>query len=553
MKARAWHSLILVSLGLSTFTGCSSGGALAPSSDDASTGNDGASPIDAGAIKDTTAPIDTGIDAESSASDATSADVDVGDAEPIDAPLDHAADTSPCQSAPTTDFYVDSANGNDTSTGAAAGCALKTITAALTASAAHDNATIHLAPGTYSAGETFPLVVNHGRSLVGAGAGSTKIQGSSAAYATSATQSFLDTGVHYVTLIAGDRLGGATTYGRTTLSGFTLLPAAAVTTPTTGYLGLVCIAGNAPNTGTPPPLPTENLLLQSLVVGPNYDLGVAIGSTPAQSTACNAVITGSTFTGMNVGLETGVCGTANPVGSWPSAQVGDGVSSDANTFSASTIDLFGAGCGSAQSIDGNHFPSGYRGIVLVSQAAQYFEILGNDFDGKATPFAMGIGVQTNATATIDRLDANTFTNIAQSAAADTAAGQATGFALLVGSVLQAHQNVIHDNDNGVGVSVAPAVTFDFSSDGSAANANEIYCNAKPSSSGATGYDVVLSYSAGLSANFAGNIWDHAAPTTGTSLTATANGSDLVTGASSGATLTGSSAIGTAACASGRAH
>jgi hypothetical protein len=484
--------------------------------------------------------------------DVVTADVeDAADAS-TDAPADqNASDGNPCATGPTTDFYVDSLNGRDTNNGAAPSCAFQTITAALTASSgtASSNATIHLAAGTYGAGETFPLVLNHGRSLVGAAPGTTKIQGSSTAYNTSSTGSFLDVGTHYVTILAGDVM--STAYGLSTISGVSILPASTVTTPTAGYMGIACIAGNAPNTGAVPPLPSPNLFLQRVVVGPNFDYGVAIGSSPSHTTACNLFITQSTVTTSNVGLGTGLCGTTNPVVSWPSAQVGDGVGSDQNAFVNSGIDVFGGGCGSAQSINGNDFSGGYRGIVIISQPAQYFEIIGNQFNGGSTTYPMGFGVQTNATTVISKLNGNTFTGIAESAAADTAVGGTTGFAISMYTVLQAHANLIHDNDNGVALGIAPPTTFDFSSDTSSANANAIYCNSKVPGASGVGYDVVLTYDAGSPVNFTGNKWDHASPTTGTSATASPNGTDVVTGNSGGASLTGSTADGVSSCASGR--
>lgn len=469
-----------------------------------------------------------------------------------DAPADqNVSDGNPCATGPTTDFYVDALNGRDTNNGAAPSCAFQTITAALTASSgtAFSNATIHLAPGTYGAGETFPLVLNHGRSLVGAAPGSTKIQGSSANYNTSGTGSFLDTGTHYLTILAGDVM--STAYGLSTISGVSILPSSTISTPTTGYMGIACIAGNAPNTGAAPPIPPPNLFLQRVVVGPNFDYGVAIGSSPSHTTACNLFITQSTVTTCNVGLETGACGTTNPVLSWPSAQIGDGVGSDMNGFVNSVIDVFGGGCGSAVSINGNDFSSGYRGIVIISQPAQYFEIIGNQFNGQSTTYPMSIGLQTNASAVISKLNGNTFTNIAESAAADTAVGGTTGFAVAVYSVLQAHSNLIHDNDNGVLLGTAPPTTFDFSSDTSSTNANAIYCNSKIPGASGVGYDLVLTYANGSPVNFAGDKWDHASPTTGTSTTTSPNGTDVVTGNSAGASLTGSTAQGTSSCASGR--
>jgi hypothetical protein len=482
---------------------------------------------------------------DSGVNDAGGKDVSTGqDVTTNDSPIaDVAPEANPCGTAPTTDFYVNATAGLDSNSGAGPLCAFKTIGAAITASAdvtAHANATIHLAAGTYGTGETFPLVLDHGRSLVGAGASTTKIQGSSANYNTTNTGSPLDatTANHFVTLIAGDNLGGSNSLGPSTISNLTILPASTVTTPTANYIGLICYAGNGPNTPATPPLPNANLVVKGVTIGPNFDTGLLISSAPTLQTACNANITTSNFEAANAGILTGGCGTVNPSLAWASAQIGDGQVADANTFTGTAIGVFGAGCGSLQSIKTNKFVSGYRGIVLVSQAAQYFEILGNTFDGSTAP-NMGMGINTNATATISALNDNVFTNIAESASADTAVGAATGYAIAMGAsnIKQAKRNAIHDNDNGVwlGAVANSGVTFDFSADGVQVDRNQIYCNSKTLSG--NGYDVILNYANGAAANFAGNQWNHGSPTTSVSTTTSANGTDVVTGNSGGATLT----------------
>ncbi|HEY1955184.1 MAG TPA: DUF1565 domain-containing protein [Polyangiaceae bacterium] len=484
--------------------------------------------------------------------DAGAQDVAAPDTSVKDSSGDVALDgPDPCASAPTTTFYVNGSSGNDANKGSGPACAFKTISAALAASASAANATIDVAAGTYGAGETFPLVVDHGRSLVGAGASSTTIQGASSAYNTTNTASFLDTGTHFVTILAGDVMGGADSLGATTLSGLTIVPPSSVTTPTTNYLGVVCIAGNAPDTGTQPPPPAASLVLAGLTVGPNFDSAIVIGSSPTQQVACNATITKSTFLAANVGVGTGACGTANPSQSWPSARVGDGQAADANTFTGTQIGVFGQGCGSMQSISANKLTSGYRGVVLVSNAAQYFEILGNTFDGATAP-NMGIGIHTNGSATIAKLDDNGFANISESNAADTAAGTTTGYAMILGggNVLEARRNAIHDNDNGVYLGGSLANGFDFSSGGQAADANKFFCNSKVTGNG---YDLVLAFTTNAAASFGGNDWDHAGPSTSVSLTTSADGTDIVTGTSAGATTTGYGAAITTACATGRVH
>ena len=487
-----------------------------------------------------------------------------GDAAPKDAAVgDTSTDSpNPCSAAPTSAFYVNATTGSDSNSGSGPTCAFKTISAALTASndPSHTNATINLAAGTYGANETFPLIVDRGRSLVGAGAATTKIQGSSASYNTSNTNSPLDglgadggVSTHFfVTLLVGDLLGGSNSVGATTVSGVTVLPASSVTAPTTNYLGIVCLAGNGPNTNLTPPLPTPNLVIKGVTVGPNFDSDVMLGASPKQQTACNATITSSTFAAANAGIVTGACGAANPTLSWPSSQIGDGQVADANTFTGTAIGVFVQGCGSIQSINTNRFTSGYRGIVAISQPAQYVEILGNTFDGTTAPF-MGIGIQTNSSAVFAKLNDNTFANISESSGADTAIGETTGYALKLGAgrILQAQRNAIDNNDNGIYIGGSIGVNFDFSADGQPVNRNQFYCNSKTLSG--NGYDLVLAYGGGTSANFGGNQWDHGVPTTSVSLTTSPNGTDVVTGSSAGATTSNAGAAISTACAAGRVH
>ncbi len=264
----------------------------------------------------------------------TTDDLTVPDMQPADFNVGDLG-TDPCSAAPTDQFYVNGQSGNDSNSGAGPNCALKTITAALAASANSNGATIHLASGSYGPGETFPLVVDHGRSLVGAGANVTQIQGSSAAYKESGTGSFLDAhGPVFVTIVAGD------TSGQSTLSGFTVLPSALLPSPSPGYIGIACDEGNGlgqqppptpspspESSPSPPELPPANLIIDGVTVGPNFDTGVALGSTVTPNSACNARIVRSTFTGDNVGLSTGRVRQRVPGGaSGPSTQIGDGTS-----------------------------------------------------------------------------------------------------------------------------------------------------------------------------------------------------------------------------------
>jgi hypothetical protein len=466
-----------------------------------------------------------------------------------------------CTTAPTTDFYVDPVAGSDSASGAGASCALKTITAALTKSSSNYNAILHLAAGTYGPGETFPLIVDKGRSLVGAGASTTKIQGSSAAFNTTNTGAFLDgaqtadAGLShfFVTMIAGDTMGGSNNLGATTISGVTILPAANITTPTAQYVGLACLAGNGPATGTTPPLPTANLVVKGVTIGPNYDTAFAIGSEPTNQTSCNASVITSTITGSNLGISTGTCGTANPTTSWPSSQIGDGQPNDANTFSANAIGIISGGCGSVQSYHTNKFVSGTRGIVMISNTGQYFEVLANTFDGSTSPF-LGVGIHMGSGTVIAKLDDNTFTNIGETSGADAVAGFKTGYGMIMGGydVAQAQRNVFHDNDNGLWMANPPGPNFDFSNDGVLNNRNQFYCNSKTTTQTGNGYDLLLGYTSSPHvAKFTGNQWDHAGPTSSVSNTTSPNGTDNATNGVSNLDVSSYGLAVGATCSAGR--
>ncbi len=448
-------------------------------------------------------------------------------------PADAAADSG-CNGAPTTDFFVDALTGSDSNSGAGSVCALKTISAALIKSDKHYNATIHVAPGKYGPGETFPLTLDQGRSLLGADMSMTTIQGSSAPFNTMTTGSVLDevdndagvaTNHAFVTILAGDVIGGSNKLGATSISNVAVLPNSTVTKATAGYYGIACIAGNGPQTGSDPSkLSAANLVITNTTVGPNFATGLIIGSSPMNSSGCNVSVTTSTFKGNSNGIGTGACGTQNPSVAWPASKIGDGMIGNANTFSGNDIGIFGAGCGAVQFVAGNKFVSGYRGIVLVSNIAQYFEVTSNTFDGLTAPF-MGVGLHMGSGAVVSKLNDNTFTNISSSPAAIQVAGVA-GYAIIQGGydILQALRNLIHDNDNGLWVQSSMRTTFSFSNGGNINDGSSIYCN---SAGAGVGNDVILTTAQNntMMDTFKGVHFDHAPPTT----QGNANGIDLVMG------------------------
>ncbi len=513
-------------------------------------------------VGDSTVPVDPG-SGDGSADGAPAGMQDAGGS--VDSGSSGDAQAT-CPATATTDYYVDPVSGLDANVGSGGSCPLKTITAALAKSAKAYNATIHLAAGTYAAGETFPLIVDKGRSVKGAGAATTTIQGSSTQYNTLNTGSFLDpiVGVDggapnpsFVTILAGDVPGGANNIGTTTISGVTVVPASTVTKPAvgSGYVGIACITGNGPNqsgtNGVMPTVPAPNLVLSAVTVGPNYENDVVLGSEPTNTTACNAKIVASTFAAANIGVVSGSCGTANPSVSWPSSQIGDGTTANANTFTGTNIGLLGGGCGSSQSINGNHFVSGYRGMVMISKPGQYFEVLDNTFDGSTAP-NMGVGLDIGSGTMIAKLNDNVFSNISQSAAADLSIGAAiTGYAIRLEAfdVAQARRNKIHDNDNGVLMTMTPQADFDFSGGLAAqSNQNVFYCNSD--THGGVGYDVILNNGvAGKTANFEGNIWDHNPAQSGAG--GAANATDAVQIGAATLDVSNAYPVAAPACAAGR--
>lgn len=77
------------------------------------------------------------------------------------------------------DYYVDGTNGHDSSPGTSRGLAWRTIRHALASLPPGTTDTVHVAAGLYDGvhGETFPLDVREGISLVGEGSGATTIAG----------------------------------------------------------------------------------------------------------------------------------------------------------------------------------------------------------------------------------------------------------------------------------------------------------------------------------------------------------------------------------------
>ncbi|HEX6839776.1 MAG TPA: DUF1565 domain-containing protein, partial [Polyangia bacterium] len=326
------------------------------------------------------------------------------------------------------DFYVDA-----TSFAAATGtatCPFTTISAALTAANASTaaNKTIHVAAGTYDAalGETFPLTVRQGISLVGAGAATTTIKGTGLLNHGTAGGTINDTTLN-VTILTGDQTGTST------ISGFTIT--STLTTPTASYLGVFCDQGNAANTQTAPPpspLPTPTTVLSGVTIGPNYDYGliVATTTTPASLLGCNIKIVASTITGNNNGMWALGCGRG--VGKISvAALIGDGTAAGGNSFtgnkngSGGGVSVVGWDCVSPMMLDNNVFDGDDNGVNVTNHSGpaggdpslpqpDVYEVRNNTFKNLT-----GVGFQADRGVVIDQLIGNTFTNISTGATGTT--------------------------------------------------------------------------------------------------------------------------------------
>jgi hypothetical protein len=450
------------------------------------------------------------------------------------------------------DFYVDGAAGA-VATGSQ-GCPYKTIADALAAATQSSAAqkTIHIAAGTYSTAETFPIVLRQGISLVGAGATTTTITGEglwNGATAHSQQDAMVKT-----TIVVGSD-GNATN----TISGLTLLPAS-----TSGAYGVFCDRGNAPPIANPVAagFPAANVTLKGLTLGPAYDFGIlATNSKPDDTmvdSGCNLLVLGSTFTGDAGGIWAVGCGINHPGTSahTVAVQIGDNLAKDANIFTK----LHNPGTGAFPS--GGNNGTGLHAWDCVSP----IRVLNNKFDDTdgALIFAMhsrdhvvdienntmsnlsNYGVETSQNMQIDQFIGNTLTNIGQGTppapnAPFSHAGLSVG---TTGQVMKARKNVFQNNYIGVEITgcgmggscslVNPPATRSVIDFGTAADPgnNTFACNSHASN--AVGYDVWIHLSStsdpALAMAFAGNAWNR----DGVSATAGGtDGNDLVVTTSTG--------------------
>jgi hypothetical protein len=427
-----------------------------------------------------------------------------------------------------TDFYTD-ANALPGGSGAMA-CPTQTVTesvAAARASTARDKI-VHVAAGTYRA-EPFPIVVRGGVTIVGASVSTTLIEGAGQPLGSNAK----------ATIEIGDESPNG-------LAHLTLHPPASVDSPEAGFemAGVVCSGGNLPplaSANDPRSFPSPNTLLEDLVIGPGYEVGLQVDQADEQQLGgCNLSLRDSTITGNYMGAQTLGCG-ATPFAN--ALTLGDSTNPGHNrllnhsnqiacAFSRSGLTCNNMGpavlimeqqCLPLVRIFGNDFESNDYGIRIGSasphsRAATFFDIEGNQFI-KLNHAALEL---TGASA-VEIFSGNHIDGVTIPAA--YASQPASGVSLLDTSVIyKARDNSIIDCDTGVRISNGAIVVggapdrslIDFGRVDEWGH-NVIACNSRPTNAGvseASG-DVRVEVSDGSSGgvSFAGNIWDHDPPTT----------------------------------------
>jgi hypothetical protein len=383
--------------------------------------------------------------------------------------------------------------------------------------------TVHVAAGIYSA-ETFPIVVRGGITIAGAGAGATVVQGAGGMSSPS-------------TFEIGDGSLNA-------LSGLTLLPPSSATSPPSA-IGVHCTGGNlAPWTAASDPLqaPPPNTLLGHLTIGPNYQTAVFIDSVHSnnQLGGCNLSLSDSVITSDLSGV----------------AAIGGG---DAHLPTAMTLgDAAHPGNNQLIQISNPTYPMcdfscDESAALILDDSAYVVRVFGNTFDQDYDGIFFQGGNELTPQKTFIDIEDNTFTNLTHSAlwvdsdlanaAVDVFSGNvvqglaapasyqeyAVGLHLGFGAIGKARLNSIVDCDVGIEI-VSRSMpgkrgAMDFGTVDDWGD-NTIACNAaldyELASAGQPLGDLSLSLLEHEALSLAGNVWNHAPPSSGT-----ANGSDIL--------------------------
>jgi hypothetical protein len=497
------------------------------------------------------------VGATGDASDAApTKDARVGDAASDGTVGDDADAGDPCGLAARTDFYVDP-------TVDAGACTFQTITAAVAAAKTSwaPARTVHVAAGTYSqaTGETLPIELRDGISLVGAGAAATTLVGAGATAAASAPRNSYVTSLSWTSLVGATLVVGDPTKPTVVSQlGFSRGDASSA-----GLEAIVCDRGSAESTKPPSP----NTRIDHVQID-GFEVGLRVTAGAPHAGGCNALLGSSTVKNGNFGVVAdGIWSDqAGTAVAFVSVQLGDGTTPGKNTF----VDLddqhgpSGTGLSGAGLVVGDGVTSvvvldnvfqqdgsgtGDFGIWAAQhQPSAWFDVENNEFGP-----LVNAGVILEGKSVIHWLVDNSFHDVStRSVFSDWSF---LGVGLVVGrygdpsaAVNYARRNTFVGNDVAVEIrSSTPLPTTDpaFLSDfGSATDpgGNTFRCNSTqpPAAPGFAGGDVFVytleQQQPNLIVPFEGNVWDHAPPTllNGAWETIT-NGLDLYTYAADGGT------------------
>ncbi len=435
---------------------------------------------------------------------------DVADAEAEAAPNDGGADGST-----TSDFYV----GVSPPDGGATYLTIHAALDAANASSAQAR-TIHVGPGTYSTGESFPIVLRNGVSLIGSGA-STILSGVGPAgiappegLPTTSSMTGISSTDVVSTFVIGDAVK-ASTIARLTIHG-----------PQPVMVGAEAIVCDRGSTNAPGPTVANTFIDDVTIDGFPIDLNVTSAPvTGRPRTGCAAQVTASTLS--NGWYAVVAAGWASPL-QLVSVQLGDGTVDGGNSFqnfhdvdgnvgNGAALELLDRVTGAR--VFGNRISASDMGISVIQ--------------GVASDTASGIDIEQNDIGPIDNagilLDGPTIVSkLVGNTVHDVATPVTGAYFLGCGLILQtngtpvlpilqlARNNTFFGNDVGVFVRSqedAPAVSNDFGTAGSAGR-NTFRCNASPTQrSSGYGGDVLVELpgATGDVLPFEGNLWDHAPP------------------------------------------
>jgi hypothetical protein len=436
-----------------------------------------------------------------------------------------------------TDFYVDpSAN--------AAPCSFPTITAAVSAaqSSIMTPRTIHVPAGTFTTpGETFPIDLRGGISLVGAGQGATTVIGAGRTTFIPAqnTRTWLSRAATVqATFLVGDPEKAST------ISGLSLQPPAGRAID--GLEAIVCERGNASQQPPAPNTTVDHVRIEGFEVGVRVTTlgGGSVPSRPGPNSGCNLQLTLSTLKNGYFGVVADGVGIGTVDVQPVSFDLENNVFLNMDIGGSQFLAMNGAGLATCNAVAGpviknNQFlqePQKFTDWGIWAVTNTVYELSGFDIEGNSFGPLTNGGIWLWGTVNVKRLVNNKFHDISMEPAANLGWLAA---ALLMNAdvangpgpfpvVSYARQNEFTGNDIGVDFrslftqlpSNGASLTFDFGT-ASDKGQNTFSCNSAPASlqTFGAGADVIMEFRTPepvVTVPFEGNFWDHHPPTVGTS-------------------------------------